>query len=53
MSNDTIQSKIDLLQEQIENVERSGFFTEKEIDRAVYSLKDEKENLERQLLNEE
>ncbi|WP_026730175.1 hypothetical protein [Flavobacterium denitrificans] len=41
MSNENVQSKIDLLEEQIENIERSGFFTEAEIDRAVVSLKSE------------
>lgn len=33
MTDDSIQSKIDLLEDQIENIERSGYFTEKEIDK--------------------
>lgn len=52
MSQDIIQSKIDLIQEQIDNLERSGFFTEKEMDRATVSLKQEKEYFEKQLINE-
>ena len=35
MSDELLQHKIDLLEEQIENLERSGFFTEKEIDQAT------------------
>lgn len=41
MSEDLLTPKIELLQEQIENLERSGHFTESEIDRAVFSLKTE------------
>ena len=52
MSNDIINSKIELLQEQIDNLERSGFFTEKEMDRATVSLKQEKESFEKQLNTE-
>lgn len=49
MSQDPILlSKIELLEEQIENIERSGFFTEKEIDRASYSLREELESLRSQ-----
>lgn len=43
MTAELLTSKIELLQEQIENIERSGFFTENEIDRAVVSLKSELE----------
>jgi hypothetical protein len=39
MSNENIQLKIDLLQEQIDNLEKSGFFTEKEINTHSISLK--------------
>lgn len=39
MSDELLQHKIDLLEEQIENLERSGFFTEKEIDQATASLR--------------
>lgn len=53
MSNDILKSKIELLQEQIDNLERSGFFTEKEMDRATISLRQEKEVFENQLKNEE
>ncbi|MEZ0182624.1 hypothetical protein AB9T89_10290 [Flavobacterium oncorhynchi] len=53
MSNDIIKSKIDLLQEQIDNLERSGFFTEKEMDNATFSLRQEKEAFEKQLNREE
>jgi len=52
MSNDIINSKIELLQEQIDNLERSGFFTEKEMDRATVSLRQEKESFEKQLNTE-
>lgn len=41
MSNDIIYSKIELLEEQIENFERSGYFTEKEIDRLSYPIRSE------------
>ena len=43
MTADLLTSKIELLEEQIENIERSGFFTESEIDRAVVSLRSELE----------
>ena len=43
MTADLLTSKIELLEEQIENIERSGFFTENEIDRAVVSLRSELE----------
>lgn len=39
MSNENIQLKIDLLQEQIDNLEKSGFFTEKEINSRSIPLK--------------
>ena len=39
MLNDLLTSKIELLEEQIENLERSGFFTEKEIDSKTTFLK--------------
>lgn len=38
--------KIQLLQEQIDNLEKSGFFTESEMDRASVSLKSELRKLE-------
>lgn len=49
MSNDIIHSKIELLEEQIENIERSGYFTEKEMDRLSAPLREELENLKKQL----
>jgi hypothetical protein len=39
MSNENIQLKIDLLQEQIDNLEKSGFFTEMESDSRTKPLK--------------
>lgn len=42
MSNDILTSKIELLQDQIDNLEKSGFFTEAEMDRACSSLRIEK-----------
>lgn len=42
---DLITSKIDLLEAQIENLERSGFFTEAEIDKLSGPMKMEKEAL--------
>jgi hypothetical protein len=39
MSNDIISPKIDLLQEQIENLVNSGHFTEKEIDSKSHPLR--------------
>jgi uncharacterized protein YlaN (UPF0358 family) len=50
MSNDIFASKIELLQEQIENLEKSGFFTEKEIDTKCYPLREELKALKRQLV---
>jgi hypothetical protein len=41
MPNNLLSSKIELLEEQIENLERSGFFTEAEIDHASSSLRAE------------
>lgn len=41
MSDNLLTSKIELLEEQIENIERSGFFTESEIDRTSKSLRAE------------
>jgi len=41
MSTDIIHSKIELLEAQIENIERSGYFTEKEIDRLSAPLRSE------------
>jgi len=49
MSNDIIHSKIELLEEQIENFERSGYFTEKEIDRLSAPLRSELAILKEQL----
>lgn len=42
---DLIISKIELLDEQIENLERSGYFTEMEMDRLSAPMKAEKESL--------
>lgn len=53
MSNENLESKIELLQDQIENLERSGFFTEAEIDRAVLSLKIEMKIYEQHLATHE
>lgn len=39
MSDELLQHKIDLIQAQIDNLERSGFFTEKEMDQATASLR--------------
>jgi hypothetical protein len=39
MQIDILIPKIELLQEQIDNLERSGYFTEAEMDRATISLK--------------
>jgi hypothetical protein len=41
MDYDIIKSKRDLLQEQIDNLEKSGFFTEREMDRQTVSLRSE------------
>lgn len=53
MSNENLRSKIELIEDQIENLERSGYFTEKEMDRATYSLREEKQYYENQLNIEE
>ena len=50
MSKDTINNQILLLQEQIENLERSGFFTEKEMDSKTFLLREEIDILRSQLL---
>lgn len=50
MSNDTLASRIDLLQEQIHNLEKSGHFTEKEIDNQSYPLRLELSSLKLQFL---
>ena len=47
--NDLTISKIELLELQIENVERSGFFTEKQIDALVFPLRQELETLKKQI----
>jgi hypothetical protein len=39
MITDTITPKIELLQEQIDNIEKSGYYTEKEIDAKIKVLK--------------
>jgi hypothetical protein len=39
MSNDTLTPKIELLQEQIESIEKGGFFTEKEIETKAAPLR--------------
>lgn len=49
MSDDTLHSKIELLEEQVENIERSGHFTEPEIDRLVFPLRQELESLKKQV----
>lgn len=49
MSNDTLIPRIELLQEQIHNLENSGFFTEKEMDKLASPLRDELEALKKQL----
>jgi hypothetical protein len=46
INSDTISSKKELLLEQIENYERSGYFTEKEIDRLCSPIKLELQFLE-------
>lgn len=43
MIEDSLQPKIELLQEQIQNLEQSGFFTEKEMDRLAGPLRIELE----------
>lgn len=49
MSNDTLLQRRDLLQEQIDNLEKSGFFTEKEMDSLSFPLRQELESLNKQL----
>lgn len=41
MSNENIISRIALIQEQIDNLEKSGYFTEKEMDSKTFSLREE------------
>lgn len=41
MSNDTLASKIELVKEQIANFEKSGFFTDKEIESKTIPLRAE------------
>lgn len=41
MSNEILQSRIELLEEQIENLQHSGHFTELEIDRKLHLLNSE------------
>ena len=43
MSDELLSHKINLIQDQIDNLERSGFFTEKEMDNASRSLRVELE----------
>ena len=49
MLEDLLISKIELLQEQIDNLEKSGFFTEIEMDRQTTSLRNEMEFLKFQM----
>lgn len=49
MSDDLLKSKIELLQEQIDNLEKSGFFTEKEMDKRLFPLQVELASLQIQL----
>ena len=51
MSNDILQSKIELIEEQIENLERSGYYTEKEIDRLSFPIREELEQMKIQFAN--
>jgi hypothetical protein len=44
---DNINEKIALLEEQIENLERSGYFTEKEMDCLSFTLRNELESLKK------
>ncbi len=41
MSNENIISRIALIKEQIDNLEKSGYFTEKEMDSKTFSLREE------------
>ena len=53
MLNDTLTPRIELLQEQIESIERSGHFTEKEIDSKAAPLRMELSTLNMQLATKE
>jgi hypothetical protein len=53
MSDDLLKSKIELLKEQIDNLEKSGFFTEKEMDKYSFLLRNEIEAYESQLHRDE
>jgi hypothetical protein len=46
MSDEIIISRIALLQEQIDNLEKSGHFTEKEMDAQTFSLREELQALQ-------
>jgi hypothetical protein len=46
MSNEIIFSKLQLIVDQIHNIERSGFYTEKEIDSKTFPLYQELETLQ-------
>ena len=46
MLEDLLISKIELVQEQIESLEKSGFYTEKEMDQRSYPLRRELELLQ-------
>ena len=45
--------KIDLLQDQIDNLEKSGFFTEAEMDRLTHPLRIERDALTNKLFKPE
>ena len=49
MSNENIISQIALLQEQIDNLEKSGHFTEKEMDSQTFAFRTEIEALQAQV----
>ena len=49
MSDDLLKSKIELLQEQIDNLEKSGFFTETEMDKYSVFYRAEMSLLKKQL----
>jgi hypothetical protein len=46
MSNENIISRIPLLQDQIDNLEKSGHFTEKEMDSKTFPIREELEALQ-------
>lgn len=46
MSNETLQSKIDLIEDKIENIKHSGFFTDAEIERELKALQNELDSLQ-------